>query len=505
MFEQFSIELTQSLKNFLPELTLTITLAVVIITDLIFGKKIRNIGAYISIFGLLVTGYFTIKQYGGSYQIFRGMFVVDPYSTFFKFIFILSAFVVIIFSMQSLELRSTSARKRLGEYYFLILTLTLGAFLMAGSVNLLMMYLSLELVSISSYILAGYIKESERSSEASMKYVIYGALSSGLMIYGISLIYGLSGELNVYSINASLLSGGYSSVVLLISFLLVLAGFGYKISAVPFHYWTPDVYEGAPITVTAFLSVSSKAAGFAMFVRFLKASFIDRTVIAGVEGAWVLLQGLPWSQIIAVLSALTMTVGNIIAIWQNNLKRMLAYSSIAHAGYILMGVVVFQNLGISAMLIYFLAYLFMNLGAFYCVMLVADKTGSEDIEVYKGLGYRSPFIGVVFTIFLVSLTGIPPTFGFVGKLYLFSALINAKIIWLAVVGVLNSVVSLYYYVRVVRNMFLRDPDVDKGEIKLSPAQVIVLLVLVLPTLLFGVYFGPIVDLAQASVAMFDLR
>jgi NADH-quinone oxidoreductase subunit N len=315
----------------------------------------------------------------------------------------------------------------------------------------------------------------------------------------------LSGELNVYSINASLLSGGYSPVVLLISFLLVLAGFGYKISAVPFHYWTPDVYEGAPITVTAFLSVSSKAAGFAMFVRFLKASFIDRTVIAGVEGAWVLLQGLPWSQIIAVLSALTMTVGNIIAIWQNNLKRMLAYSSIAHAGYILMGVVVFQNLGISAMLIYFLAYLFMNLGAFYCVMLVADKTGSEDIEVYRGLGYRSPFIGVVFTIFLVSLTGIPPTFGFVGKLYLFSALINAKIIWLAVVGVLNSVVSLYYYVRVVRNMFLRDPDVDKGEIKLSPAQVIVLLVLVLPTLLFGVYFGPIVDLAQASVAMFGLR
>jgi NADH-quinone oxidoreductase subunit N len=257
--------------------------------------------------------------------------------------------------------------------------------------------------------------------------------------------------------------------------------------------------------VTAFLSVSSKAAGFAMFVRFLKASFIDRTVIAGVEGAWVLLQGLPWSQIIAVLSALTMTVGNIIAIWQNNLKRMLAYSSIAHAGYILMGVVVFQNLGISAMLIYFLAYLFMNLGAFYCVMLVADKTGSEDIEVYRGLGYRSPFIGVVFTIFLVSLTGIPPTFGFVGKLYLFSALINAKIIWLALVGVLNSVVSLYYYVRVVRNMFLRDPDVDKGEIKLSPAQVIVLLVLVLPTLLFGVYFGPIVDLAQASVAMFGLR
>jgi len=505
MPEQFGIELIQSLKNFLPEISLTVTLSLVILLDLILGRKVRNIGAFVSIAGLIVTLFFTIRQYGGNYQIFRGMFVVDPYSTFFKFIFILSAFIIIIFSLQSYELKQTSARRRTGEYYFLILSLTLGAFLMAGSANLLMMYLSLELVSISSYILAGYIKESERSSEASMKYVIYGALSSGLMIYGISLIYGLTGELNIYAVNASLLSSGYSPVVLLISFILILAGFGYKISSVPFHYWTPDVYEGAPITVTAFLSVSSKAAGFAMFVRFLKASFIDRTVTPGIEGAWAIIQGLPWTEIVAIISALTMTVGNIIAIWQNNLKRMLAYSSIAHAGYILMGVVVAQNFGISAMLIYLLAYLLMNLGAFYCVMVVADKTGSEDIETYKGLGYRSPFLGVVFTIFLVSLTGIPPTFGFVGKLYLFSALINAKLIWLAVVGVLNSVVSLYYYIRVVRNMFLRDPEVEKGSLAISPAHIVVLLLLVVPTLLFGVYFGPIVDLAQSSVVMFGLR
>lgn len=505
MVEQFGIELTQSLKNFIPEITLTLTSAFVIILDLIFGRRVRNIGAYVSLVGLAITFFFTVKQYGATYQIFRGMFVVDPYSTFFKFVFIISAFIIVVFSLQSYDLKETSARRRLGEYYFMILSLTLGAFLMAGSVNLLMMYLSLELVSISSYILAGYIKESERSSEASMKYVIYGALSSGLMLYGISLIYGLTGEMNIYSINASLLSSGYNPIVLLIALILMLAGFGYKISAVPFHYWTPDVYEGAPITVTAFLSVSSKSAGFAMLVRFLKASFIDRTVTAGIEGAWAVIQGLPWTEIIAILSALTMTVGNIIAIWQNNLKRMLAYSSIAHAGYILMGVVVAQNLGISAMLLYFIAYLFMNLGAFYCVMVVAEKTGSEDIEVYKGLGYRMPFLGVAFTIFLVSLTGIPPTFGFVGKLYLFSALINAKIVWLAVVGVLNSVVSLYYYIRVVRNMFLRDPELEKSPIALSTAHIVVILVLLIPTLLFGVYFGPIVDLAQGSVAMFGLR
>lgn len=505
MFEQFVIELAQSLQNFLPEISLTITLALVILLDLIFGRKVRDIGAYVSIVGLGVTLFFTLKQYGSTYQIFRGMFVVDPYSTFFKFVFILSALVIVVFSLQSYELRETSARKRMGEYYFLILSLTLGAFLMAGSVNLIMMYLSLELVSISSYILAGYIKESERSSEASMKYVIYGALSSGLMIYGISLIYGLTGELNIYAVNASLLSAGYSPIVLLIAFLLILAGFGYKISAVPFHYWTPDVYEGAPITITAFLSVSSKAAGFAMLIRFLKASFIDRTIAFGVEGVWTTIQGLPWTEIIAVLSALTMTVGNIIAIWQNNLKRMLAYSSIAHAGYILMGAVVTQNYGISAVLIYIVAYLFMNLGAFYCVMLVADKVGSEDIEAYKGLGYRAPFLGVVFTIFLVSLIGIPPTFGFIGKLYLFSALISANIIWLAVVGVLNSVVSLYYYVRVVRNMFLRDLETEKTSISFSPSHIIVMLILVVPTLLFGLYFSPIIKIAQSSVAMFGLR
>jgi NADH-quinone oxidoreductase subunit N len=369
-----------------------------------------------------------------------------------------------------------------------------------------MMYLSLELVSISSYILAGYIKESERSSEASMKYVIYGALSSGLMLYGISLLFGLTGEINIFAVNSALLARGYNPVVLLISLILILAGFGYKISAVPFHYWTPDVYEGSPITVTAFLSVTSKAAGFAMLIRFLKVAFIDRTVTAGISETWGIVQGLPWTDIMAVISALTMTVGNIIAIWQNNLKRMLAYSSIAHAGYILMGIVVAQNFGISAMLIYFLAYLLMNLGAFYCVMLVAEGTGSEDIEVYKGLGYRAPFLGVSFTIFLVSLTGIPPTFGFIGKLYIFAALINAKYIWLAVVGVLNSVVSLYYYIRVVRNMFLRDAEVREAvSLRFSFGRVVVLLALLVPTLLFGVYFSPLVDLAQSSVSMFGIR
>jgi NADH-quinone oxidoreductase subunit N len=242
-----------------------------------------------------------------------------------------------------------------------------------------------------------------------------------------------------------------------------------------------------------------------MMIRFFKVTFFDPTVSGLTVGYWATLQGFDWNILLAIISVATMTLGNLVAIWQNNLKRLLAYSSIAHAGYILMGVVVLSNEGVSAVLVYFVAYLFMNLGAFYTVMIIANKTGSEDIEAYKGLGYRSPFVAACFTIFLFSLTGIPPTVGFIGKLYLFAALINAKLIWLAIVGVLNSVVSLYYYVRIVRNMYLRDPEGAASPITFSPQYVIIMLVLVVPNLVLGLYFGPLVNLAQASVEMFGIH
>jgi NADH-quinone oxidoreductase subunit N len=220
---------------------------------------------------------------------------------------------------------------------------------------------------------------------------------------------------------------------------------------------------------------------------------------------WTSLYGFEWNKLLAILSVLTMTLGNLVAVWQDNLKRFLAYSSIAHAGYMLMGVVVLSNQGIAAVLIYFMMYLFMNLGAFFVVMLVANKTGSEDISVYRGLGYRAPLVGVAMAIFLVSLTGLPPTAGFIGKLYLFAALLQAKWIWLAVVGALNSVISLYYYARVLRYMFLRDPEGQTSSITLQRSEMILLLVFVVPTLLFGLYFGPLVELANASVQMFGIR
>ena len=387
----------------------------------------------------------------------------------------------------------------------MLLALTLGMFLMAGAANLLMMVLALELTSLSSYVLAGYTKEAGDSSEASLKYILYGAVSSGLMLYGISILYGLTGATDIYAINKALAGSPVNEMTLGLAIILIIAGFGYKISAVPFHFWTPDVYEGAPVTITAFLSVASKAAGFAMMIRFFKVSFLDSSALGLPAGMWAVLQGVEWNKILAVLSVLTMTLGNLVAVWQNNLKRLLAYSSIAHAGYMLMGVVVLSDKGLAAVLIYFVMYLFMNLGAFYVVMLVANKTGSEDIDSYKGLGYRSPLIGVAMVIFFISLTGLPPTAGFIGKLYLFVALLDARWIWLAVVGALNSVVSLYYYVRVLRNMFLREPEKDSKDIRFSIPQVLVLLLLLIPTLLFGLYFSPIVDWANASLIMFGVR
>jgi NADH-quinone oxidoreductase subunit N len=220
---------------------------------------------------------------------------------------------------------------------------------------------------------------------------------------------------------------------------------------------------------------------------------------------WAVLHGFDWNFVLAVLSVLSMTIGNLVALSQKNLKRLLAYSSIAHAGYMLMGLVVFSNEGIAAVMIYFIIYLFMNLGAFYVIMLVADRIGSENIDDYRGLGYRTPLIGVAMTIFLLSLTGVPPTAGFIGKLYLFSALISAKIFWLAIVGVLNSVVSLYYYLRVLRNMFLRDPQPNAQPLRFSNMEILILLLLVIPTFLLGLYFTPIVEYAQASIGMFGVQ
>ena len=498
----FVQQVIQNLVQFLPETVLTVTFCIAILIGLMFQKNPKIVG-WDTFVGLLTTLYFDIKKAGITEEIFSGMIAVDPFAVFFKLLTAICALIIVLFSMYSIEVQTTV--KRMVEYYALLVSMTLGMFLMAGATNVLMMVLAMELTSLSSYILAGYTKEASDSSEASLKYIIYGAVSSGVMLYGISILFGLTGAMNYAGINRALSISAPNYAALLLATIFIVVGFGYKISAVPFHFWTPDVYEGAPITITAFLSVASKAAGFAMMMRFFKIIFIDTAILALPSGVWTSLYDFEWNKLLVILSVLTMTLGNLIAVWQDNLKRLLAYSSIAHAGYMLMGVILLSDKGIAAVLIYFVMYLFMNLGAFFVVMLVANKTVSEDISAYRGLGYRSPLIAVAMALFLISLTGLPPTAGFIGKFYLFAAVLDAKWVWLAVVGAVNSVISLYYYARVLRYMFLRDADDNSKPLPLHRTEAFILLALAVPTLLFGLYFTPIVDLANASVQMFGLH
>jgi NADH-quinone oxidoreductase subunit N len=494
-------QILASTKLLLPEVILTAAFCAVILVDLV-SRGNRAASALTAMAGTAVAAYCVLDGGMAADSAFSQMVAVDGFARFFKVVILLSAFVIQLFSLQSSEL--LSRRKGAGEYFALLTAMTIGMSLMAGASNLLMMYLALELTSLSSYLLAGFTREAEDSAEASLKYVIYGAVASGIMLYGISILYGLTGSLDLYGINGALAAGSVSLPALVIAGVMITVGFGYKISAVPFHFWTPDVYEGAPVTITALLSVASKAAGFAMMIRFFKVTFVDVVLGSSSPSGWAILAGFEWNTLLAGLSVLTMTVGNLVALWQDNLKRLLAYSSIAHAGYMLLGVAALSSEGTAAVLVYFAVYLFMNLGAFYVVMLVANKTGSEDIDAYTGLGQRSPFIGVAMTVFLLSLTGIPPTAGFIGKLYIFSALIGAKLIWLVVIGALNSVVSLYYYVRIMRGMFLKDAAQGAPAVKLTAAEIAVLLLLLVPTIALGLYFGPLVEYAQASVSMFGL-
>jgi NADH-quinone oxidoreductase subunit N len=492
----------QYLSFIQPEVILTITLCVLIIAFIIF-KKNASVPFVVAIFGLAAAMVSLVGKLTINETLFNGMLVVDPFSQFFKVVIILAAIFITAMSRYSEEIKSVKDSQ--GEYYFFILAMTIGMMLMVGSSNLLMMYLTLEMTGLTSYVAAGYTKKAKDSAEASMKYLLYGAFSSGVMLYGISIVYGLTGTMDIAGVNNILSQGSANNFTLLIATIFIVVGFGYKISAVPFHYWTPDVYEGAPVTITAFLSVASKAAGFAMMMRAFKVMFMDSSALNLAPGMWTMINGVQLQNVLIVLSVLTMTIGNLVALWQDNVKRLLAFSSIAQAGYMLLGLVVLGNDGFSAVMIYFVVYLFMNLGAFYCVLLIANKIGSENIDDYKGIGKRAPLLAVGFAIFLISLTGLPPTAGFVGKWMIFLALINAKMVTLAIVGVINSVVSLYYYIRIIRNMFLRDEVVESGELRYPLAQKMVLLALLIPTLYFGLFFTQLVEFAQMSVTMFGVK
>jgi len=493
------MSLAESALLFVPEIVIVVFALAVLALDLVVkGREARQ--GELALLGLAAALVATLALAGGQGAAFFGVFAVDAFTLFFRLIAILTAGLIILLSMDYVRKR-TSFR---GEFYSLVLFSTVAMILMAGSADLIMVILSIEFLSLTSYVLTGYLRDNPRSNEAAIKYFLYGAITSAGMLYGATLLYGATGSTSLAEIAAffgdrqAMLMTNLGRLALPIAVFL-LAGFGFKIALVPFHQWSPDAYEGAPTPVTAFLSVGPKAAGFGVLLR-------------------VFLTALPayqvdWTVLLVGVSILTMTLGNVVAIAQGNIKRMLAYSSIAQAGYMLIGVVslgVARGQGVDAVgstLIYIFAYLFTNLGIFTAVVAVDHLIGSDRIEDYAGLIRRAPFLSAAMVIFFLSLVGIPPTAGFVGKFFVFSAAIQTAVkaqqnllLVLAVVGVINGVISLVYYFSVVRQMFFLPPK-ESSRLKVPGSLQVALLVTLVMTLVIGLYPQPFVDLANRSVQM----
>ena len=488
----------QSLEFFIPELILTITILAALITDLFVKKSKTNMIGWVLGVGLVVVG---LSVYNLSSvpptTLFLDMIVIDPFSSFMKIVIILSTLLVIVASWVNDELE----KYRKGEYFTIMGIMVMGLFLMTSSVDIIMLYISIEVVSIMSFVLAAYLKLDTRSNEAGLKYVIYGAFSSGVMLFGLSIVYGLAGSTNYFAIQDTLSSlDGSANPALIMALLMIFAGFGYKISSVPFHFWTPDVYEGSPSTITAYLSVAPKAAGFAMIIRFFHQVFSDSI---GLTSNAIGSTDLPWPEIIGVLAVVTMTMGNLVAIQQKSIKRMLAYSSIAHAGYMMLALPVLSMEAVESVMSYLFIYVFMNLGAFFIVIFVKNKTGGESFEDFEGLGWKMPIVGAFMTLFMLSLTGLPPTAGFVGKLYIFKTLVGAgsEFLWLVVAGGVNSVISLYYYFHVVKVMFLGGKRSD--VITYPPSTMFGLMIFTaVPSLLLGLYWNPLASWVKDSLVFY---
>ena len=488
----------QSLEFFIPELILTITILAALITDLFVKKSKTNMIGWVLGVGLVVVG-LSVHNLSSvpPTTLFLDMIVIDPFSSFMKIVIILSTLLVIVASWVNDELE----KYRKGEYFTIMGIMVMGLFLMTSSVDIIMLYISIEVVSIMSFVLAAYLKLDTRSNEAGLKYVIYGAFSSGVMLFGLSIVYGLAGSTNYFAIQDTLSSlDGSASPALIMALLMIFAGFGYKISSVPFHFWTPDVYEGSPSTITAYLSVAPKAAGFAMIIRFFHQVFSDSI---GLTSNAIGSTDLPWPEIIGVLAVVTMTMGNLVAIQQKSIKRMLAYSSIAHAGYMMLALPVLSMEAVESVMIYLFIYVFMNLGAFFIVIFVKNKTGGESFEDFEGLGWKMPIVGAFMTLFMLSLTGLPPTAGFVGKLYIFKTLVGAgsEFLWLVVAGGVNSVISLYYYFHVVKVMFLGGKRID--VITYPPSMIFGLMIFTaVPSLLLGLYWNPLASWVKDSLVFY---
>jgi len=489
-------ELIKNLLLFGPEVTIVAFLVALFILDATFPKSRGSYLGFAIVLMASLCGIWITCQLGSQPEtpFFSGMVIHDGFGRFFRYLFFVTVAAASWVAFQSKEVDSKSRT----EFALLILCVLFGMNLMAISTHLLMLYLAIETVSIVSFAMAGFKREDLRSNEAALKYLVFGAFSSGIMLYGISLIYGLTGSMQYTEIATYLAANSaQTSVPLTVALLMIFSGFAYKISAFPFHFWTPDVYEGAPTPVVAFFSVAPKAAGFAALIRFI----FEVLSVHGTAGNWQLLHP-PTLTILSGLAVATMVVGNFSALWQTNVKRIMAYSSIAHVGYMLMGLVTFSYTGLSAILFYLVVYAAMNLGAFWVISLVADCRGGEDLKDFGGTGWTMPVAGACMAVFLFSLTGLPFFSGFIGKFLLFGALVQTPgLLWLALIGVLNSVVSLYYYMQILRSMYFDSSD-NPVQVVATRAQIVGIVLLAIPTILFGLYFTPVIQFVERSLTGF---
>jgi len=471
------------LRVIAPVLVLALTGLVLLVLDILPPRQRKEHLALVGAAGVIVSLVATFKLWGQDARAFRGMVVLDGYALFFDIIIGFAVCLVLLLSVDYVRRWSIET----GEFYILVLFAAVGMMLMASAGNLIMVFLGLETMSISLYVLAGFFRERIEAGEASMKYFLLGAFASGFFLYGIALIFGATGSTDLDKIANAMAAGAGRDPMLLVGVALLLVGFGFKISAVPFQLWAPDVYEGAPTSITVLIATGSKAAAFAALLRVLLSSFRAPQ--------------LDWAMMLWVLAALSMTFGNVVAIAQQNLKRMLAYSSIAHVGYMLVGVVAGGALGSGSVLFYLLVYTFTTAGAFGVILLL-ERDGREAVrlEDFGGLASSHPVLALTLSIFLLSLIGIPPTAGFVGKFYLFGAAVRSGYIWLAVIGVLNSAVAAYYYLRLIVYMYMREPDGAPAVMVPSVAGCLALVVALWGVVQLGVMPAPLFDLAQAAVA-----
>ena len=463
-----------------PVLVLSVFGMMVLITDLFIGKN-KSILVFMSLIGLLMAAISSLAKFNLPVHSFNGAYVVDHLSVFFTFIFCISSAMAILLSVDF----NKREEIKVGEYYSLILFCTVGMIVLASSTDMIMIFLGIEIISISLYILAGVRRKDIKSNEAALKYFLLGAFATGFLLYGMALIYGSTGSTKL-SIISKVVSEGQiiSEPLMLMGVVLLIIGFSFKIAAVPFHMWAPDVYQGAPTPVTAFMAVGPKAASLAAFYRVMTEAMPELSY--------------SWEILLCIVSVLSMFIGNLGAIMQTNIKRLIAFSSVSHVGYLLIAIIAKSSLSSSSLMFYMLTYAFMIFGVFGIVILLGRK-GDENLEIenYSGLAYKHPIIALTMTIFLLSLGGLPPLAGFVAKFYIFSAALKEGYLILVIIAVLNSAISLYYYLKVIVFMYMKEP-VKPFNITLSPMTLLVIAISVFGTIQLGIYPDPIISLAQSQ-------